>query len=354
LPPSQWLRFATDTEGRPLPPDFDAAELQALVLRRHADLDRAIVARAWFDPWVFELDDDASPSESVSPWVAGFALATEQFPALLRDHEAVALSEPLALLFRHLEPEDLEDADELLAEIETLEPPLDMAEAVEDLVRATLLLADISRPLKKPGVPRRTASRRGPRAGGAAARTAGKRRRLAGPQAKGLTASARSEPRGSLRCARGRLARAARPGRGRFARQGQRMRVRWLRAGPMARRRRVQAGLAGGEQQRAGDRSGDRPPGEPSQGKQVHRRGWRRSTGGGSSARPARHQLSRRPTSFPSSRQALPRRHRNRLQAPACEHSRVTLAGCVTNCRRCPAQFAASPAGATGTLGVGV
>jgi uncharacterized protein len=195
LPPSQWLRFATDTEGRPLPPEFDAAELQALVLRRHAELERAIAARQWFDPWVFELDDDASPSESVSPWVAGFALATEQFPALLRDHEAVALSEPLALLFRHLEPEDLEDADELLAEIETLEPPLDMAEAVEDLVRATLLLADISRPLKKPGAPRRPASRRGPRAGGAAARTAGKRRRLAGPQAKGLTASARSEPR---------------------------------------------------------------------------------------------------------------------------------------------------------------
>ena len=91
--------------------------MQALVLRRHADLDRAIVARAWFDPWVFELDDDASPSESVSPWVAGFALATEQFPALLRNHDAAALTEPLALLFRHLDAEDLEDADELLAEI---------------------------------------------------------------------------------------------------------------------------------------------------------------------------------------------------------------------------------------------
>jgi uncharacterized protein len=145
-PPSQWLRFATDTDGRPLPPEFDAAELQSIVLRRHAELQRAIRAREWFDPWVFELDDDASPSESVRPWVAGFALATEKFPALMQGFPAAALTEPLALLFRHLDPDDLEDADEILAEIETLEPPLDLAEAVEDLVRATLLLADVSQP----------------------------------------------------------------------------------------------------------------------------------------------------------------------------------------------------------------
>ncbi|HET9645640.1 MAG TPA: YecA family protein, partial [Burkholderiaceae bacterium] len=62
-----------------------------------------------------------------------------------------ALIEPLATLYMHLDPEDLEDADELLAEIETLEPPQDLAEAVEGLVSSTLLLADVSRPLRKPG-----------------------------------------------------------------------------------------------------------------------------------------------------------------------------------------------------------
>jgi uncharacterized protein len=35
----------------------------------------------------------------------------------------------------------------LLEEIESLEPPADLTEAVEGLVRATLLLADIGRPL---------------------------------------------------------------------------------------------------------------------------------------------------------------------------------------------------------------
>jgi uncharacterized protein len=155
--PSQWLRFATDTEGRPLPPDFDAAELQSIVLHRHAELERAIGRREWFDPWVFELDDDASPSESVRPWVAGFALATEKFPALMQSFEAARLTEPLALLFRHLDADDLEDADEILAEIETLEPAQSLAEAVEDLVRATLLLADVSRPLPATRAPRRRA-----------------------------------------------------------------------------------------------------------------------------------------------------------------------------------------------------
>jgi uncharacterized protein len=49
-------------------------------------------------------------------------------------------------VYRHLDAEDLEDAEDLIEEIESLEPPADLAEAVEDLVRATLLLADITRP----------------------------------------------------------------------------------------------------------------------------------------------------------------------------------------------------------------
>lgn len=152
-PPARWLAHVTDVDGRPLPAGFDATRLHELVRRRHAELDRAIQARQWFDPWVFELENDAAPSAVVYPWVAGFATALELFPALLR-LDAQALTEPLALLYRHLDPDDLEDADDLLAEIETLEPPADLAEAVEDLVRATLLLADVSRPLP-PAAPRR-------------------------------------------------------------------------------------------------------------------------------------------------------------------------------------------------------
>ena len=159
VPVALWMPFVTDVDGRALPTRFDTARLHPLVLRRHAELNDAIDRRQWFDPWVFELGDeegegdedgfdDGAPPEvdAVYPWVAGFATALEHFPALMAG-DAKALTEPLALLYRHLAPDDLEDADELLAEIDSLEPPADLSEAVEGLVQATLLLADISRPL---------------------------------------------------------------------------------------------------------------------------------------------------------------------------------------------------------------
>lgn len=161
VPAFQWTRHVLDgEEGRSPPERFDSRPLLALVKRRYTELNQAIVERQWFDPLVFELEEDAEPSEVVFPWVAGFALATELFPELMRQ-DAADLLEPLASLYMHLDPDDLEDADELLEEIETLEPPADVAEAVESLVRSTLLLADISRPQPKPAA-QRPPARRGP------------------------------------------------------------------------------------------------------------------------------------------------------------------------------------------------
>ena len=79
------------------------------------------------------------------PWLAGFATATNLFPALT-DHPHPDLVEPLALLFMHFDPDDLEDADALVEVIQTLEPPSDLAEAVQDIVRALMLMADVTRP----------------------------------------------------------------------------------------------------------------------------------------------------------------------------------------------------------------
>ncbi len=156
----QWTKHVLDAEeGRSPPESFDSRPLLALVKRRYTELNQAIVERQWFDPLVFELDEEDSPSEVVLPWVAGFALATELFPELMRQ-DASELLEPLASIFMHLDPDDLEDADELLEEIETLEPPADVAEAVESLVRSSLLLADISRPVK--AAPSAPPARRGP------------------------------------------------------------------------------------------------------------------------------------------------------------------------------------------------
>jgi uncharacterized protein len=145
VPAVRWLPHVHDVDGRDVPAGAGAKRLHALAQRRHAELARAIAARQWFDPWVFELED-ATPSQAVLPWVAGFATAMALFPGLTALDDGPALLEPLAVIYAALDPDDLEDADRLLAEIETLEPPATLAEAVEDLVRSTLLLADVSQP----------------------------------------------------------------------------------------------------------------------------------------------------------------------------------------------------------------
>jgi uncharacterized protein len=151
---ARWMPHVFDVDGRPLPQGFDSARLCELVRKRYALLDAAIERRSWFDPWVFELDEEPQAmaalgvSLPVSPWVAGFATALDLFPQLSR-MTSPAVLEALALLYRHLDPDDLEEAEELLEEIESLEPVNTLAEAVEDLVSATLLLADQTRPLRR-------------------------------------------------------------------------------------------------------------------------------------------------------------------------------------------------------------
>lgn len=185
VPAERWLPWVTDLDGRVLPAGFDAAPLHALVRRRHAELERAIAARDWFDPWIFQLDDEeptdggalqsadagdppavpAAVRDATLPWVAGFAAALEAFPALMA-MDAPALVEPLALIYLHFDAEDLEDADALLAMIESIEPPADLAEAVQDIVRALMLIADVTRPRSAPaprGRPGRAAPARGRR-----------------------------------------------------------------------------------------------------------------------------------------------------------------------------------------------
>lgn len=147
----RWLRHAHDLEGRAAPAGLPLQALHDLVLRRHAELERAISARQWFDPWVFELeadagDDDASlASQAVLPWVAGFSAAQDLFPDLLR-LDSEKLREPLAVLYAHFDPDDLEDAEDLSEWIDAVDAPDSLAEAVQDLVRCTLLIADVSRP----------------------------------------------------------------------------------------------------------------------------------------------------------------------------------------------------------------
>lgn len=166
IPESRWLPFVTDDEGRPLPANWPMrTRLQSLTLQRHAELDALVSGRQWFDPWITDVDDATLPMAAVQPWVLGFAAACGEFPALTEgpgSHDP-ELIEALAQIYQHLDPADLEDADALLEEIDTLEPPASMEEAVESLVRGCLLLADVSRPMRsKPAQRRSQAPRHAP------------------------------------------------------------------------------------------------------------------------------------------------------------------------------------------------
>lgn len=149
---SAWLPWVLDIAGRSLPAAA-VAPVQALLEQRLQFLRAAVALRQWFDPWVFELEDDAAPADAVVPWAAGFALAAERWPLPLpRDP---AGDEALALIYQYLDPEDWPVAASLAERIDELEPPGTLSEAVEDLVRAVLLLSDLTGP--------RASSRRPPK-----------------------------------------------------------------------------------------------------------------------------------------------------------------------------------------------
>jgi uncharacterized protein len=194
VPEASWLPRLADEQGRPPPAALGEAlaALHALARRRHAALGQAIAERRWFDPWVVDAVEGGGEGagagggaeaaegaetlrSSVLPWVVGFDLAQQAFPALLGMQQAAgaALAEPLALLYLHFdadEVEGLEDEPALAAALARVEPPEDLPQAVEDIVRAVLLLADVTRPRRKaparatPGPARRSKSDRRARA----------------------------------------------------------------------------------------------------------------------------------------------------------------------------------------------
>jgi uncharacterized protein len=148
-PASQWLRWVLDIDGREV--TGAAADAARTLLQSRADaLHRAIAQRQWFDPWVFELaegDADAggAAADAVMPWAAGFAMGVERF-ALSQPGPRQAADEPLALIYRFLDPHDWPVAAVIGEVIDELEPPATLDDAVEGLVRAVLLLADLTGP----------------------------------------------------------------------------------------------------------------------------------------------------------------------------------------------------------------
>jgi len=160
-----WLPHVFDFEGRPLPADTDPAWLErtrALILRRHAALNRMMVEDGWFDPLILEFDEGESPppapdgdeamaalsplSQSLMPWVAGFQHATICFPALAEMPDDAVMA-ALARLYRHL-PAETDEEKEIVATLDREHPLATLEDAIEDMVVAVADLADLTRDLR--------------------------------------------------------------------------------------------------------------------------------------------------------------------------------------------------------------
>lgn len=160
IAPETWLPWVLDAQGRafaadPAWPDYPHA--RALMLRRHAALQRAIEGDGWFDPLILEPDDEAADGEpdtpdlaalpevsrALAPWVAGFHFACVTFPGLL-EHDEPAVATTLPRLWRHLPAED-DDERELVAVLDRELPLASLADAIGDLVEAVAELAELTR-----------------------------------------------------------------------------------------------------------------------------------------------------------------------------------------------------------------
>ena len=164
LEPATWLAHVFDFDGRPLPDAVDSAwqeRTTALIMRRHAALNRALAEHGWFDPMVLEVDEEQTPdavadreastglnpiSQALMPWVAGFQHAAASFPDLdeMADDGVMAA---LARLYRHLPAETAEER-ELVATLDREDPLADLDDAMEDLVAAVADLYDLTSDLR--------------------------------------------------------------------------------------------------------------------------------------------------------------------------------------------------------------
>ena len=163
LEPATWLAHVFDFDATPLPESADPAWLArttALIMRRHAALNRAMEEDGWFDPLVLEFDDEhpreplaegeVDPmeglhpvSQSLMPWAAGFQHACVSFPDLLEMPDD-AVSAALARLFRHL-PAETDEEREVVATLDREQPLTTLDAAMEELVVTVADLHDLTR-----------------------------------------------------------------------------------------------------------------------------------------------------------------------------------------------------------------
>ena len=110
VPEADWLPYVWHGDGAVVPDNEVSQRIEAFVRRRYAELAACLAAGEEFDPILFDLtDDDGSPQTgrdaiaALEPWVTGFMVALQAFPALddLAEQDD-DVAESLTLIFRYL------------------------------------------------------------------------------------------------------------------------------------------------------------------------------------------------------------------------------------------------------------
>ena len=160
LDASAWLPYVFDAGGHrwgEAEPSPERARAEALVLRRHAALNRSIAEFGGFHPFILEPaadggEDDATPARldpitaAVQPWVAGLASAVELFPGLA-DMPDAAVTTTLARLYRFL-PAEGEQERGVLEVVERERPLRSLDDAIDEIVMCVGELYDLTAPLR--------------------------------------------------------------------------------------------------------------------------------------------------------------------------------------------------------------
>jgi uncharacterized protein len=160
-----WLPYVFDAGGHrwgEAEPSAEQQRARALILRRHAALNRSIAEHGSFDPFILEASDDSADDgdatagdadatlvphdpigSAILPWAAGFEQAVHLLPALDElDDPRVAIV--LARLFRFL-PDDEQGTAALVAR----ELPLESLEdAIGEVVACVAELYELTLPLR--------------------------------------------------------------------------------------------------------------------------------------------------------------------------------------------------------------
>ena len=177
IDPEQWLPYVFDAGGHrwgAAEPEPEQIRARALILRRHAAINRSLAEFGGFDPFILEpptpeeaaafdaaqAGEDALPAdvaepapldpvtEALLPWIAGFEFAASIFPALDETGDD-AVATTLARLFRYLPVDDEDEAGREIAEVMAREAPIgSLDDAIADVIACVAELYDLTEPLR--------------------------------------------------------------------------------------------------------------------------------------------------------------------------------------------------------------